>query len=310
VASFRAATAEQASFLDELFAAGLLTATDSPGVYGRNATFERVRTGFEAAVTRAAASDPDIEVLRFPPLLPRRQLEINGYLGSFPHLAGTVFSFEGSETQAGEQEAMAARHDDWSAFQSMTDVVLAPAACYAVYPEIARRGALPLRGVVVDTGSAWVFRNEPSDDPARMRSFHMREFVRIADPSDVAEFRNVWLDRTLRLFERLGLDVGSEIATDPFFGRAGRMLAANQRDQELKFEVLAQIGGPEPTAIASFNYHQDHFTLAYSLALEDGRPAHTGCAAFGIERVTLALFRAHGLEPETWPSAVRRELWP
>jgi seryl-tRNA synthetase len=309
VGSFRAATSEQASFLDELLGAELLTKTDSPGVYGRSATFEHVRTGFEAAVSRAAADDRDVEVLHFPPLLPKRQLEINGYLGSFPHLAGTVFSFEGSESQAVEQESLAARHDDWSAFQSMTDVVLAPAACYAVYPEIARRGPLPLTGAVIDTGSAWVFRNEPSDDPARMRSFHMREFVRIADPADVAGFRHLWLERTLRLFERLGLDVVSEIANDPFFGRAGRMLAANQRDQELKYEVLAQIGGPEPTAIASFNYHQDHFTLAYDLALEDGRPAHTGCAAFGIERVTLALFRAHGADPNSWPEAVRGELW-
>ena len=88
------------------------------------------------------------------------------------------------------------------------------------------------------------------------------------------------------------------------------MLAANQRDQELKFELLAMIGGPEPTAIASFNYHQDHFTLAYELRLEDGRPAHTGCVAFGMERVALALMRAHGLAPDRWPDTVRHVLWP
>jgi seryl-tRNA synthetase len=192
----------------------------------------------------------------------------------------------------------------------MTDLTLAPAACYAVYPEIAKRGALPLDGATVDTGSPWVFRNEASSDPARMRMFHMRELVRIADPADVAVYRNVWLQRVTDLFGRLGLEVASEIASDPFFGRAGRMLAANQRDQELKFELLAMIGGPEPTAIASFNYHQDHFTLAYGLRLEDGRPAHTGCVAFGVERVTLALLRAHGLDPDAWPEPVRQELWP
>jgi seryl-tRNA synthetase len=310
VTSFRAATAEQAAYLRDLLAAGVLIATDAPGLYGRSRAFEDVRLGFEAAVSREAAGDAGVETMRFSPLLPRYQLEVNGYLGSFPHLAGSVFSFDGTEAQAQEQEAIAARHEDWSAFQAMTDLVLAPAACYSVYPEIAKRGRLPLDGAIVDTGSAWVFRNEPSDDPARMRSFHMREFVRIADPADVAVFRNLWLERTLGLFERLGLEVVSEIATDPFFGRAGRMLAANQRDQELKFEVLALVGGPEPTAIASFNYHQDHFTLAYDLALEDGRPAHTGCAAFGIERVTLALFRRHGLDPAVWPAAVRAELWP
>jgi hypothetical protein len=88
------------------------------------------------------------------------------------------------------------------------------------------------------------------------------------------------------------------------------MLAANQREQELKFELLAQIGGPEPTAISSFNYHQDHFTLVYGLGFEDGSVAHTGCVAFGVERVTLALFRAHGSDPDAWPREVRSELWP
>ena len=53
------------------------------------------------------------------------------------------------------------------------------------------------------------------------------------------------------------------------------MLAASQREQQLKFEVLTQIAGPEPTAVASFNYHQDHFASAYGIELADGeRRAH------------------------------------
>ena len=42
--------------------------------------------------------------MRFPPLLPRRRLETTGYLESFPHLAARVFSFEGTEAQALEQD--------------------------------------------------------------------------------------------------------------------------------------------------------------------------------------------------------------
>ena len=38
--------------------------------------------------------------------------------------------------------------------------------------------------------------------------------------------------------------------------------------------------------------------------------AEAGEIAFGIERVTLALFRAHGLDPAAWPAEVRAELWP
>jgi len=309
VAGYRAATPEQAAFLTDLVEAGLLVDTGVPGLYGQGRGFDSVREGLTAAIARAAAPD-GAEPLRFPPLFSRFQLEKNGYLGSFPHLAGSVFSFAGTESEALEQESIASRHEDWSRFQTMTEVVVLPAACYPVYPEIAKRGPLGPNGVTIDTGASWVFRNEASGDPARMQNFHMYEFVRIAAPDVVAAFRNDWHERTLGLFERLGLDASSEVASDPFFGRVGRMLAANQVEQELKFEIVALVGGPEPTAIASFNYHEDHFTSIYGIAHADGRTAHTGCVAFGIERIVLALFRANGLDAEAWPATVRAELWP
>ena len=34
----------------------------------------------------------------------------------------------------------------------------------------------------------------------------------------------------------------------------------------------------------------------YGITTAAGEPAHTGCMAFGEERVTLALFAAHGLD--------------
>ena len=307
--AFRAATAEQAAFLAELIGHGHLVETDVAGIYGQGPAFDGVRLAFSDLIWRLSAPDGP-EAMRFPPLLPRRQIETNGYLASFPHLAGSVFSFDGSEAEALEQEAVAARHEDWSRFQSMTDLVVLPAACYPVYPEVAKRGPLPPDGVTVDTGPSWVFRHEPSGDPARMQMFHMHELVRIGDPDTVATWRDLWLARIIDLFGRLGIEPQSEIANDPFFGRAGRMLAANQRAQELKFELVALIGGPEPTAIASFNYHQDHFTSAYGIGLEGGGIAHTGCLGFGVERITLAMFRANGLDVSAWPAEVRAELWP
>ena len=55
--SVRAGTPDQAAFLGELMAAGLLIDSGVPGVYGRGDGFERVRLGFDAAVTRAAADE-------------------------------------------------------------------------------------------------------------------------------------------------------------------------------------------------------------------------------------------------------------
>src|SRR5689334_286457 len=131
--------------------------------------------------------------------MPRRHLEEVDYLASFPHLAGSVFAFDGDEAAAAEQREQALRHEDWSAHQAMTDLVLVPAACYPVYPAVAARGALPAGGVVVDAGAAWVFRREPSGDPARMQAFHQREIVRIGAPDDVTAWRDGWRERAVEL---------------------------------------------------------------------------------------------------------------
>jgi seryl-tRNA synthetase len=191
----------------------------------------------------------------------------------------------------------------------MTDLVLTPAACYPVYPAIAARGQLAAGGITIDAGGAYVFRREPSGDPARMQIFHQREIVRIAEPETVQAWRDLWRDRAVQLLGQIGLQVKLEVATDPFFGRSGRMLAASQREQQLKFEVVTQIAGPEPTAIASFNYHQEHFASAYGIRLADGSEAHTACLGFGLERITIALFRTHGLDLRAWPTDVRGRLW-
>jgi seryl-tRNA synthetase len=77
----------------------------------------------------------------------------------------------------------------------------------------------------------------------------------------------------------------------------------------LKFELLVPLrGNGRPTACMSFNYHKDHFGAAWGLRNETGEVAHTSCVAFGIDRLTLALFVTHGLEPAKWPDAVRKLL--
>ncbi len=307
MADYRPATPDQQALLGELVDRRLLVETGVPGVYGRGGDFELVCDRVAAVITRALAADAP-ERLVFPPILPRRDLEAVGYLKSFPHLAGAIFVFAGSEEQAGEQDARASRHEDWSEFQSLSDLVLTPAACYPVYPALAARGRLPAGGITVDAGGAYVFRNEPSGDPARMQMFHQRELVRLGEPATVEAWWSSWRERAVELLARLGLEVELEVASDPFFGRSGRMLAASQHEQALKFEVSTQIAGPAPTALASANYHTDHFASVFGIELADGGVAHTACLGFGLERIALALFHANGLALASWPREVREEL--
>jgi seryl-tRNA synthetase len=118
------------------------------------------------------------------------------------------------------------------------------------------------------------------------------------------------VERGLDLLSGLGLEVESVVANDPFFGRVGRMLAANQRDETLKFEVVTPIVATNPTAVMSANCHRDHFGIPFGIETAAGEVAHSSCVGFGMERITLALLHTHGLDRTGWPSPVRASLWP
>jgi hypothetical protein len=41
---------------------------------------------------------------------------------------------------------------------------------------------------------------------------------------------------------------------------------------------------------------------------EAGEAAHTACVAFGMDRLAVAFFATHGVDPAQWPKAVRQAL--
>ncbi|HZY19061.1 MAG TPA: amino acid--[acyl-carrier-protein] ligase [Ramlibacter sp.] len=295
------------SFSASLVEHGLIVPTGIRGAYGRGPAFEDILRRFDDLVTRTAAPDGARELM-FPPILARAMIEKVGYMDNFPQLAGSIHSFTGTDAQARELSARVHAGERWEDMLAPTDVMLTPAACYPVYPTFS--GTLPEGGRLV-TVMNWVFRHEPSDEPTRLQHFRMREYIRVGRPDDVVAWRDAWLQRGLRLLEGLGLPVQSDVASDPFFGRAGKMMAANQVDQRLKFEILCPVISREkPTAICSFNWHQDHFSSKFGIRNADQTAAHTACLGFGLERVTLALIKAHGFDPADWPQKVRAQLWP
>lgn len=300
-------TAAYEAFRDELLSHGLLISMGVDGLYGRSGTFEHVVERLNAAIS--AVGDPDgPEIMRFPPGIGRLQLEKSGYVRNFPNLAGTVASFAGSDQDHAALLARLSKGEDWTDTQRPTGVALTPAACYGVYPAIASRGRLGAGGALVDVFT-WCFRHEPSIDPARMQMFRQREHVRIGTPEQVSSFRGLWIERARALVESFGLPVSIEVANDPFFGRAGKLLATSQREESLKFELLVPIVAEGPLkACVSFNDHRDLFGRAWAIETESGTTARTACVGFGVERLTLALFRHHGFTLADWPGSVRRVL--
>ncbi|TBR21396.1 hypothetical protein EPO15_10385 [bacterium] len=99
-----------------------------------------------------------------------------------------------------------------------------------------------------------------------------------------------------------------ETANDPFFLGEDKQ-AAFQDAFQLKFEIRAALPFKKATlAVGSYNYHQDHFGRALNITAADGAPAHTGCAAFGLERMAYAFLAQKGLDPKRWPGVIRKAL--
>ena len=284
-----------------LLAPALFHHLGADGVYARTALFERVIEGLTKLISRYR--DPSAEVMRFPPVMSRSQLEKTDYQNNFPQLLGGVccLHLHGSAEPS-------APGGDWAAAASTSDLVVTPAACYPVYPLVAARGAVPEKGLIFDV-SADCFRREPSRQLDRLQSFRMREFVRVGSAEQAFGFRSQWLERANELAGLLCLNYRIDKASDPFFGRTGQLLAMSQVEQSLKYELLIPVYSSErPTACMSFNYHQDHFGSTWEIRGKDRELVHTACVAFGMDRLGLALFATHGARLDLRPERAREAL--
>ena len=294
-------------FYRDLVSNGLIIPVGVQGAFGRGKVFESIVEAFNGMIDHISAND-GAEQMWFPPVINRTIIERVHYLESFPHLCGAVHSFFGTELESKKLAEKAAAGEDWGSMLNMTQVALSPAACYPVYPTCT--GTVPPEGRLVSITN-WVFRHEPSPEPTRLQSFRMREFVRIGTADQVVEWRDAWLQKGISILQSLGLQAQSDVASDPFFGRGGKVLGRSQREQRLKFEVLVPVISLEnPTAVCSFNFHQEHFGGTFDIRTADGNVANTACLGFGLERVTMALLKEHGFDPGKWPSAVQNLLWP
>jgi seryl-tRNA synthetase len=276
--------------------------TGAAGVMVGSRSWERLigalRDGIVALTARTAP-----EELFAPPVIARSVVERAGYVRTFPHLLGTVSSFAGDTRRWRSLADLADEHGDWHREQQISDVVLLPATCYHVYPLLEGVTLAHAKTLLVH---AQCFRQEASAEPGRLRSFRMTELVRIAVPDDTDRWRLSWRDHAAEWLTDLGLDVRMEPASDPFFGPADRLMRSSQLEQELKWEMQVEVVGGLRQAVASSNYHQDHFASAFRIGGAGG-PVHTACVAFGLERIALALTLVHGPRLDDWPAALRQQ---
>jgi seryl-tRNA synthetase len=297
------------AFRQDLIDAGLLVPMGIDGLYGRTGVFEDIVEGIDSVIRRSghAVHGDRAKVRRFPPVFPRAAFERTDYIAAFPNLTGAISTFVGGNAE--HRALLAAREagEPWDGHLIPAGTMLVSAACHPCYATLPT--AVPEAGELLDV-YGFCFRHEPAVDPARMQAFRMHEYVVVGSPAQAQQHRDTWVERGLAVLAELGLTAVSTPANDPFFGRMGKMLAANQRDDELKMELIVRLYGDldDGTAVVSANCHRDHFGATFGLRTADGAPAHSACVGFGMERIALALIRTHGFEPSSWSIDVREVL--
>jgi len=262
--------------------------TQVPGVSLLPAAFERIVSELRGQIDAMAGAEP-YEALAVPPVIAREIVERSGYVREFPHLLGTVHNYGGGAAAWLDLRPAAQPGGDWHRQQEIVDVVLTPAACYHVYPQVTgARLTEPLRFLV----ESYCYRHEATAEVGRLRSFRMRELVQVGSPEACVAWRDDWRERIAGWLAGLGLDVRTEVATDPFFGPGARLMRQSQLGQTLKFELTVPVADGLRQAVASANCHKEHFGETFDIGLATGGPAHSACAAFGLERIALALVYA------------------
>ncbi len=250
------------------------------------------------------------EPYRFPTLIPARYLERVNYFRAFPHsLTFATHLREDldvidhfAQHAACDAHGLNTPEGSFSPIQAL----LSPAVCYHLYFSLADR-PLP-DGQVTATAVGNCFRYESTNLTSleRLWNFTMREVIFVGSKEFVLDNREAARKHMRQVFEEIGLAYRVESATDPFFIGEFRKQTVFQSAFQLKFEIRARLPFKDSTlAVGSYNYHQNFFGRHLDITLPDGSPAHTGCVAFGLERMAYAFLAQYGLDPGGWPPAVQ-----
>lgn len=285
---------------------------EAEGVFSFGPLMSRLMDFFDQRFIDLANSF-EAEPRRFPTLIPAQFMERVHYFRAFPHSLSFATHLREdleiidrfSETAACERGELNAEPGAFARIKTL----LSPAVCYHHYLSLADRPLDGGRSIATAVGNCFRYEAINLTSLERMWNFTMREVIFVGSKDFVLENRELARQRMTPVFKELGLAYRVESANDPFFIGEFRKQAAFQSAFQLKFEIRALLPFQNSTlAVGSYNYHQDFFGRNLNITLPDGAPAHTGCAAFGLERMAFALLAQFGLDPAGWPDIVRKAI--
>ena len=258
----------------------------------------------------ALAAEFDAAPYRFPTLISAEKLSRVQYFRAFPHsltfathLREDLDLIDQFSKQTEYEEAgLNTPSESFSRIQAL----LSPAVCYHLYFALADGELQGGQLAATAVGNCFRYESNNMTSLERMWNFTMREVIFVGSADYVLENRERGRQLMRAVFEEMGLAYHVESANDPFFVGEFRRQAAFQNAFQLKYEIRARLPFKDDTlAVGSYNYHQDFFGRNLNITLPDGSPAHTGCVAFGLERMAYAFLAQFGLDSRQWPASIR-----
>ena len=130
----------------------------------------------------------------------------------------------------------------------------------------------------------------------RLWEFSMREIVFIGAQDEVLKAKAESIELVWKLIEILDLTAHIETASDPFFASDFKSQRFFQLGNELKYELRTPLNEHNSIASGSFNYHVNFMGSSFDIKNAAEDYAHTGCAAFGLERLAYSTLCQIGFE--------------
>lgn len=295
--------------MPELFAQGEIH-QEALGIYTLGPLVTRLMEYFETRFLQLAGHF-NASSYRFPTLIPAKYLGRVNYFRAFPHSLTFVTHLR-SDLDVIDHFATSADTNEHGQLNihpesfSQIETLLSPAVCYHLYFSLADKPLIGGKLAATAVGNCFRYESTNLTSLERLWNFTMREVIFVGDKDYVLANREASRQYMQQVLEEIGLAYQVESANDPFFIGEFRKQAAFQSAFQLKFEIRALLPFQDETlAVGSYNYHQDFFGRALNITLPDGTPAHTGCTAFGLERLAFAFLSQFGLDPALWPDPVK-----
>ncbi|MDJ0763732.1 MAG: hypothetical protein QNJ97_12185 [Myxococcota bacterium] len=284
-----------AKVIERLGASGEIE-PQSLGLVARGGSFLNLIERLDGLVQRIACEMFGAQVRDYNSLIPADWLRRAGYFSNFAHSVTFAVHLKEDLDQLNQfverHGGNAELHLDSIDELAQPAHCLSPAVCYHAYGGLMDSQFNKADGglkVFTARGRCFRYESKNTTNLDRLMEFSMREIIFVGEKEQVLLARERACEVWWRLIELLQLGASLETAADPFFASDFSSLRFFQLTNELKWELLLPVSQDKSIAAASFNYHESFFGQNFAIRQVDAEPVHTGCAAFGLERLAYAL---------------------